>query len=271
MEKKIFEGFLLVSDIDGTLVNDEHFVPQRNRDAIARFCALGGKFAIASGRSSKTAGGVLEQVTPNAPCILLNGAEIFDLAANKPIMQAFLPIEADAYITQYFDRYPNSAAVIFTTRGIFVARPNALSDEHDVIVGAKSAQLDWKDLPADKFKLLLMDDAESIQQMKRDEAADPSPLVETNMSWPQYFEFLPRGANKGTGLIQLCAHLGIPRERSFAIGDYNNDSELLRAAGFSAVPQNGQDELKEIADITVCHCNDGAVADLIEYIEQHFV
>ena len=116
-----------------------------------------------------------------------------------------------------------------------------------------------------------MDDASVIQQMKRDEAENPSPLVETNLSWPQYFEFLPRGANKGTALVKLCEQLGIARERSFAIGDYNNDKELLLAAGFSATPQNGQEELKEIVDLVVCHCNDGAVADLIEYIEQHFI
>ena len=81
-----FSNTLLVSDIDGTLIGADQQIPQANRDAIAQYCAAGGRFAIASGRTRGTAHLVLDQITPTAPSIFINGVvdlnhEALDLKA----------------------------------------------------------------------------------------------------------------------------------------------------------------------------------------------
>ena len=53
----------------------------------------------------------------------------------------------------------------------------------------------------------------------------------------------------------------------YAIGDYDNDAEMLRHADVAACPENASEEIKKIAAIHVCHCKDGALADLIEKID----
>ncbi|NLA86727.1 MAG: HAD hydrolase family protein, partial [Clostridiales bacterium] len=52
-----------------------------------------------------------------------------------------------------------------------------------------------------------------------------------------------------------------------AIGDYYNDLELIETAAVGAVPAGAPDDLKQCADLVVCSCENGAVADFIEYIE----
>ena len=45
------QDILLVSDIDGTLIDSQYQIPPRNREAIQRFMKKGGGFSIATGRS----------------------------------------------------------------------------------------------------------------------------------------------------------------------------------------------------------------------------
>jgi hydroxymethylpyrimidine pyrophosphatase-like HAD family hydrolase len=80
-------------------------------------------------------------------------------------------------------------------------------------------------------------------------------------------ELLPKGANKGQGLLELADILGIPKENTFAIGDYYNDFEMLSVAGISSCPVESPDDIKETVDFVAGKCREGAVADFIEYLQ----
>ncbi len=269
MNQKIFEGTLLVSDIDGTLVPKSQIVPPQNLEAIAHYCALGGKFAFATGRSFATAGRMLSWLTPNAPCIFVNGAQILDTKTQQVLMQKRLPDEAEELLKGYFDRYPDCAAVVMAPDGsLYVARSNDISDDHDRITDTVAKRVNWDELPAEKLKIIFMAPEKTIGQMVEWEAAHPSELVETCRSWPEYFEILPKNGNKGQALIALRDILHIPAERSFAIGDFDNDEEMVRVAGIGAAPQNATEKVRSLAKVTVCDCDDGAVADFIAYLER---
>lgn len=264
-----FSGTLLVSDIDGTLVAADQRIPQANCDAVAQYCAQGGRFALASGRTHSTAGRITRQLMPNAPCIFINGAEIYDLQSERTLYQRFLAPELDDVLRAYGARFPEAGVLVFTTDRQYVIQGNRWTDEHDVLTGVPSVPITWDELPLQKYKLVFMAPADTVQRMMRYCAEQKDPRVEYNRSWPEYFELMPRGGNKGEALIQLCAQLGIPRERCFAIGDYDNDAEMLRAAGISAAPQNASAAARAAAGMTVCDCESGAVADFLRRIEQN--
>ena len=50
MQYQPLSDYLLISDIDGTLVNTKKEIPPRNIEAIAHFREMGGRFTIATGR-----------------------------------------------------------------------------------------------------------------------------------------------------------------------------------------------------------------------------
>ena len=81
------------------------------------------------------------------------------------------------------------------------------------------------------------------------------------------FEMLAENVNKGTSVLKVAQMLGIEQKYTAAIGDYFNDYAMLKAVGLSACCAQAPKEMHEIADFHACHCNKGAVADLLEYIE----
>jgi len=75
--------------------------------------------------------------------------------------------------------------------------------------------------------------------------------------------------NKQAVIIAHRGLSGIEKENTAAIGDYFNDYEMLRQVGLPACCGQAPKGMKDIAKLVTCHCNDGAVADLIEYIIQN--
>ena len=68
---------------------------------------------------------------------------------------------------------------------------------------------------------------------------------------------------------ELAEMLGVEKENTAAIGDYFNDYEMLKQVGLPACCGQAPKGMKKIAKLVTCHCNEGAVADLIEYIIQN--
>lgn len=61
-------------------------------------------------------------------------------------------------------------------------------------------------------------------------------------------ELINKRFHKGKALRLMCGHLGIPISESIAFGDSINDKEMLEIAGLSICMENGQEQVKEIAD-----------------------
>lgn len=82
-----FNGLLLVSDFDNTLVYTEEAlqkcvdmppVSDENRAAIEYFMANGGIFSVATGRAKPAFETVVDGIPMNGPTVLFNGAAIYD-------------------------------------------------------------------------------------------------------------------------------------------------------------------------------------------------
>ena len=82
------------------------------------------------------------------------------------------------------------------------------------------------------------------------------------------FEILPKGASKASALQALSQTLGYRRDQVMALGDANNDLEMLRFAGYSVAMGNGNAAVKEIADfITLTNDEDGVAHAIHKLIE----
>lgn len=80
-------------------------------------------------------------------------------------------------------------------------------------------------------------------------------------------ECMPVNASKGDGLKRLCTHLSIPVERSIAVGDADNDLEMLSAAGLAIAMGNANDHVKALADVIVAdNDHDGCAEAICNYL-----
>jgi len=81
-----------------------------------------------------------------------------------------------------------------------------------------------------------------------------------------YFDIGPEGVNKWAGILPVLDHLGLSPQEIAAIGDYDNDIEMLQGAGFSVVMGNAPDRVKVYGDYVTGHVDDGGVLNGVRWL-----
>ncbi len=81
---------------------------------------------------------------------------------------------------------------------------------------------------------------------------------------PTYSEIGLKGYSKATGMEFLREKYGVDKDHVIAMGDSDNDTLMLKAAGIAVVMGNGHPDVKKIADFISIDCADGGVGYAIE-------
>jgi Cof subfamily protein (haloacid dehalogenase superfamily) len=81
---------------------------------------------------------------------------------------------------------------------------------------------------------------------------------------PDMLEVLPPGASKGAGLKWLIDDLGIPAQQVMAIGDAENDVEMLRLVGVGVAMGNANPKARAAARYVVADHDHDGVGEAIE-------
>lgn len=76
-------------------------------------------------------------------------------------------------------------------------------------------------------------------------------------------EFTPTGVNKGAALASLCARIGTDLSRTIAVGDGDNDIEILEKAGLGIAMANANPSILALADKKVADNESGGCAQAI--------
>lgn len=271
MDNKIsLSNWLIASDIDGTLNNKLRQLPKRNEAAIHRFVSMGGKFTLASGRNPQSMEKHFKRLPiAGIPAIVINGAGLYDFQKKEMIYFSPMSSEGMRLAVEAAKKFPTVDVIVvakdkhyITGMGwfgrFFVAADN-LDHEHirniDDVPKENWGKVIFSGLPTD------------ILRVKKHFTSMTDPDLTLMSSSVASFEILARNTHKGTALLKLAEILGVDRERTGAIGDYFNDYDMLKTVGVPACCGQAPKELKQISEFVACHCNNGAVADFLEYIE----
>lgn len=272
-KEKPMTGMLVVSDVDNTLLSGTTGLPPENLEAIRRFCALGGSFTLATGRNVPSARRYLEQLPVNAPVILLNGGLIYDYERELSLNAHYISREKAMPVLQELMReFPGMSFEIMTENlQTYIVRAGAGSERHLRDERFAAIWADTEKVPGRWFKVLCAGDAATCIAAEKYCAAHFSQESELvfQRTAPIYFEVLPAGISKGTALRSLCRILGVEQKNSFAIGDYDNDIELLKTAGFAVAVANAPARVQRWADLVTGSCSEGGVAQFLNRLMEH--
>lgn len=269
-----FSGCLLACDIDGTLILGDYF-PQRNIEKIAEFVKEGGHFSLASGRSVDAARGVLERIKEYVgPSVMTNGNLIYDYKSEKIIYDTQIPYEIKRFILDTADKFSQVGLEIHSGRNTFIYKDEEELRIHQqyentapkMISKQEALKLDiHKTLFTSKNPEIFLEIDECFKQNCKD-AVSVEVSADILGARRTYREILKKGTSKASMLKKLCEILNIKENRFFAIGDYYNDIEMLKAAHISACPNDSFDEVKKVCNYHTVKASDGAVADFIDYL-----
>ena len=102
-----YSNMLMVSDFDRTLTDYDHKIPKANIDAINYFISEGGLFTVGTGRARNTFLPKVGTVPLNAPCIVSNGAEIYDYQKMRYFfVKVFLMLLLQVYFQVCLTNFP---------------------------------------------------------------------------------------------------------------------------------------------------------------------
>lgn len=268
----LFDGILLVSDVDATLLDEKKNIPAANLAAIQRFKALGGAFTIATGRTHMTCEDIAARAGVNAPVVVYNGGGVYDRDSRHFLWRRMLA--RDALIAPFralMARYPDVGVEINAGDAALMVNAGAPIDPNVLRGGFPYRRADIADTPAEWFKIMFNAPEKHILRAIEPQAREMlAPLLAQGCtltySGETYLELLP--ASKGAALEQLASLCGYARECVVAVGDYDNDLEMIRWAGLGVAVANAQPDVRAAADAIVCSCNEGAIAQTIELIER---
>ena len=257
--------FLVVCDMDNTLLTAETGIPSCNLETVKLFCALGGRFTIASGRTSDSVGRYLSELPLTAPAITYGGGVLYDFARKKSISVKSLPRAAARHaLNDIRRRFPGIGVEIMANNGrIYVVRANEYTHHHTLYEKLRYVVSDFEDVPSEWNKVLFAADPDTISAVEEYMRYREYPGVYFVSTNTVYFEIMPENVTKASGLRDLCGHLSIPIENTIAIGDYYNDIDIMRAAGYSVAVANAPPGVQAEADEVTGACLDGGVAQFL--------
>ncbi len=258
---------LLALDLDGTIVDAHMQVSSRVRAAIGQATRLGVHVTLASGRPFQHTRSFADDLGIVEPLICYQGAVVHDRQEALPFLHLGVPAHLakeciDLAREQDWDICLHLHDRLFAERATarlrFYAEYSPMKEELHLVDSLYSM------LEDDPTKLVLVVDAAQcpvVTTMVREQFQDRLSVVQ---SFAQFVEMTHVRASKGQALAFLARKLGVARKETMAIGDNDNDIDMIRWAGLGVAMGNGSDATKAAADLLAPRIDEDGVAAVIE-------
>lgn len=268
MKKLRIEDTVIISDLDGTLLPHGGRICDRDVAAARWYKDNGGLLTVATGRmpDSMAAAAPLEV---NLPCIVSNGAVIYDFAQKKVLFERFLDPAIKTALPEAMEAFPTLAVQMRVLFDLFIARPNEQCLWHLGWENQKYTLVDYRDEIRDCHKMLLQDRHEVLLEVRAFLEERYPNRFEFVFSNEVFLEVLPKNCTKGDTVPLLLELAGYSHRSVLALGDQGNDLSMLAAAAVSCCPAGATDEVKRTADITRCAAGEGTLWEFIEYLKEN--
>ena len=263
---------LIALDMDGTLLNSEQIISEPVRAAIDKAALKGKTVVICTGRSPSELQDYEAEFKHIRYYICENGALIYDSREKRIIDAQTIPAELVEELME-----------IAETRDVMIYV--ASNGQHMCTYG-DALRMEYFRLG--KYKELMLRTAVLHEDMIASYRREPFPVEKLNFfsvspesrdklmdtlgkfpltavySEETSIELSPLHMSKAVGLEKLCGYLSIPVSRTIAVGDSDNDAEMLKRAGLSVAMGNARPHIKELCDVVAADNDHDGCAEAIE-------
>ncbi len=261
-----YSKYFLVSDLDGTLINSRQQISSENLSAIKHFIDNGGIFSVATGRTNQTARLHIKELPINGPCVLYNGSGIYDLVNERFYYTEYLDkSRIIEYVEYCMNRFGTMIVEIFSPDMMYIVTPKENVDPYVMLENQIFEHAVLKDiLNIEWIKIMFSDTPENLAEAAEVlKAYGLEDVVDSVFSHQQYFEILKKDVSKGSALKYL-KQMEEYRDRIFiAVGDFDNDIEMVKAADLGVAVENAREGVKQAADKITVSNDQNAIHDII--------
>ena len=266
---------LLLVDVDGTTVDPNKRLLPEVKLALREAQARGLHVAFATGRMYRSIAHWVRELGLRTPQITNNGADIVDPSTGEYLERRSLAGEMAVQVLAAGHEMGASVA-LFRGDAVYAWKKTAdhwlLERNNEPVTEIPYAELIA--MQPDAEKLLFLDVAQPARLYAvRDELARRFRLPDGSL--PFYMEITESGilnichpeASKKMAMQRLCQHLRIPLSAVAAIGDSENDSEMVAAAGLGIAMGNAvPDTLRGAKHVAPTNAEIGVIPAICEMV-----
>jgi len=257
---------MVVSDLDGTLLNSEHKLTKPTLDAVKALVEQGVQFMLATGRHYQDVTLIAQQLNVDMCLITSNGARVHN-SAGELLYENYMPshlVKKVLELSEGFDVHrnlyqqdfwlveePHEALLAMHRESCFKYK---ISDFTDIDL----AHIDKIYFTAEHNKLV------ELEALLKQHLSQQLYITFTS---PEYLEVMNLGVSKGQALKMVLKQRGLSSKEVMALGDGMNDIEMLRLVGHAVVMENASDKVKTLLPNAML-ANSNALDVVAAYLEK---
>lgn len=250
-------------DLDGTLLNSDHQIPEENYKVLQELQAQGHRIIINTGRAVEDVLKFSEIKQLQTPIISINGTIIYS-STNEILFEASLPMDT------YKDLLPilqnlGLWVMVYTNQGGFPCRNPEIQDKSPEEIESIFANYNYdrlferEDLKI--YKVMAVSRHDQLEKIDEAKKAIGGKLpLSMASSHPNNVEFTSTEANKGLALLRYQELTNESFQEIFAFGDGGNDVEQFKVATTSVAMENAPFHIKQEADVITKTNNENGFA-----------
>lgn len=240
---------LVVSDVDGTIVDRDKNVLPGTIQAAQRLEAAGISLALVSSRPPRGMEKVRDALGLSGPIAGFNGGVIRD--GDKLLVEHLVPEDATRETIRFFEEngieiwlFADDEWIIKDANGHYVPFERHTVQFDPIVVS------DFSPYVARCGKIVgVSQNFEFLEKCETALAARLKGRASAHRSQKYYLDINHRSANKGAALLYLAEHYGVGLHEVAAIGDMTNDIPMLREAQLGIAMGNAPPAVAENADV----------------------
>ena len=267
---------LVASDLDGTLLNKNKEITPHLFDALEKLDELGIYFVPSTGRPFGTVPQAIKELPFLKYVITSNGATIYDAVEQKNIIENFLTPEAVDAVIEIARELPVITEYFIEGKAYIAKKvyddltPFDLTESHVTYIKNSRTPVEdfWNEMKRNNTVLENINLVFADMELRKEtwNRLKALGLASVTAATTKNIEITSLYATKAKALEKLCEVLGFTRENVLAMGDGDNDMPMIQFAGIGVAMANGEEHIKQAADIIADDCNDFGAAKILEQI-----
>lgn len=255
---------LVITDMDGTLLNDKKEVPTEIYEYILKLKERGVIFAAASGRQYFNLVDNFKPIKDDIYYIAENGAYVLkgqeELAVNE------LPHSMIEKLLEVAEQIPEVYPILCGKGKAYVTSNDPRVIQHVEPYYLKYEVIDnLHHVDSEIFKIAVLDfihsETNAYPHFKPFENE-----LQISVSAHEWLDIMVKGVNKGEAVKQLQERLGISKAETMIFGDFLNDYEMMQECEYSYAMANAHPKLKEVCNYECPSNNDNGVVETIKKV-----
>ena len=264
---------LIASDLDGTIIDNKHLIPENNIKAINDLQKANIPFVICTGKTYSISKDICKSLNASFG-IFGNGNHIIDLTTGEEISRKTLNIDEIKTCFSIIKKY-NLHVHAYTENSIITTNLEYMDLRNSILFPNKihfefvNSVLDYiKNQQTTIFKLIISSSS-SLSQVKEDlEKNTNLTIIHITKTGKykdkiidkeyEYLDISPLNVSKGNALKTLSQYLELNKENILSVGDNINDIDMFQASGIGAAVNNAYDEVKQFANYVTANSVENA-------------